>query len=391
MKTPLKPIVCLAFPAWEGNYLKSTVQLMTELARIGHPVLYVDYAYTWKDFVQSLRGQGFASWKRMAGIEPRLRTISLDNGAEIHVLTLPPILPINFLKNATAYDFINAFNAFFIKKSILKAMKQLGMASPTVVNAFNPFLGNPLAGQLNESKRIYYCYDDIGAATWANRHGERLETAFMQKADTVIVTSQGLLEKKSKLNPQCVLIKNGVDYALFSEKKDILSPIAIGKDKKIIGYLGSIDERVDYDLLEKLIAATPQYGYAFIGRVTQPAYQKRLEAFPNVILFGSQPPATLPAWVQQFDVCLIPFLKNELTAGIYPLKINEYLAAGKPVVATRFADLSDFETVVNIADDDKSFIQMVQKDFSHTDIESLKSFAAQNSWTERGQQFSNLI
>ena len=387
----LKPIVCVAFPAWEGNYLKSTVQLMTELARRGHLVLYVDYAYTWKDFVQSLRGKGFASWKRMTGVVPRLRTVDLGNGTSIHVLTLPPIFPINFLKNPKAYDTVNAANVFFIKKYILKAMHTLGMVSPTVVNAFNPSLGNLLAGQLHESKLIYYCYDEIGAANWASRHGERLEQVFLKKADKVIVTSQGLWRKKSKANDHCFLIKNGVDYDLFNQQTNERLPFSFEKNKKTIGYLGSVDERLDYDLLELLISKTPQYQYLFVGRVTNPAYEKRLKAFSNVALMGSQPPATLPAWVQQFDVCLIPFVKNELTAGIYPLKINEYLAAGKPVVATRFADLSDFEAVVQIANDDDTFLKFVQHDFAETNTNELKNFAAQNSWAERGLQFSNLM
>ena len=388
---PKNDIVCVAFPAWEGNYLKSTVQLMTELARLGHRILYVDYAYTWKDFAQSLMGKGFATWRRMIGIEQRLRTVSLGNGAEIYVLTLPPILPINFLKNPNAYDSLNAVNAFFIKNAILKAMKTIGMTTPTVVNAFNPSLGNLLAGKLNESKLIYYCYDDIGAATWASRHGERLETTFLKKTDAIIVTSQGLFDKKSKQNTSCFLIKNGVDYDLFSQQTSSLLSIPLEKDKKTIGYLGSVDERVDYDLLEKLISTTPQYHYVFVGRVTQSAYEKRLSAFPNVIIVGSQLPVTLPAWVQKFDVCLIPFVKNELTKGIYPLKINEYLAAGKPVVATRFADLSDFESVVHIADDDNAFLQLAQGDYSNTDSARLKHFASQNSWTARSKEFSKLL
>ncbi len=386
-----KDIVCVAFPAWRGNYLKSTVQLMTELALLGHRILYVNYAFTWKDFILSWFGKGYISWKRLAGVKPRLSVMPLENGAEIHLLTLPPILPINFLKNPKVYDTVNYINVFFIKRTIRKAMMTVGMTSPTVVNAFNPCYGDALAGQLNESKLIYYCYDDIGSARWASRHGKRLEDTFLKKADSVIVSSQGLFEKKSKENTQCFLIKNGVNYELFSRKPTVLPLDSLEKDKKIIGYLGSVDERVDYDLLEKLISTTPQYHYVFVGRVTQTAYEKRLSAFSNVNMVGSQPSSTLPAWVQTFDVCLIPFLKNELTAGIYPLKINEYLAAGKPVVTTRFADLSDFESVVHIADDDSAFLQLAQKDFSKTNTEQLKHFASQNSWTSRSKEFSKLL
>ena len=386
-----KDIVCVAFPAWRGNYLKSTVQLMTELALLGHRILYVNYAFTWKDFILSWFGKGHISWKRLSGVKPRLSVMPLENGAEIHLLTLPPILPINFLKSPKVYDAVNHINVFFIKRTIRKAMKSIGMTSPTVVNAFNPCFGNSLAGQLNSSKLIYYCYDDIGSARWASRHGKRLEDAFLKKVDNVIVTSQGLLEKKSKKNPNCFLIKNGVNYELFSQNPHVLPIVEVEEGKKIIGYLGSVDERVDYDLLEKLIAMTPQYHYVFVGRVTQSTYEKRLSAFPNVQIVGSQPPATLPAWVQKFDVCLIPFVKNELTKGIYPLKINEYLAAGKPVVATRFADLSDFESVVYIADDDNAFLKLAQGDYSNTDSGRFKHFASQNSWAARSKEFSKLL
>ena len=391
MIKPKKDIVCVAFPAWRGNYLKSTVQLMTELALLGHHVLYVNYAYTWKDFILSWFGKGYISWKRLSGVKPRLSIMPLENGAEIHLLTLPPILPLNFIKSPKIYDTINYINVFFIKRTIHKAMASVGMTSPTVVNAFNPTFGYSLAGQLNESKLIYYCYDEIGSARWASRHGKRLEDAFIKNVDTVIVTSQGLYDKKSKENADCHLIKNGVNYELFSQIPHILPTISLEKDKKMIGYLGSVDERLDYDLLEKLISMTPQYNYVFVGRVTQSAYEKRLSVFPNVQIVGSQPPATLPTWVQQFNVCLIPFLKNELTAGIYPLKINEYLAAGKPVVSTRFANLSDFETVVQIADDEDAFLQLVQKEYSNTDVARFKYFASQNSWTARSKAFSELL
>jgi glycosyltransferase involved in cell wall biosynthesis len=124
---------------------------------------------------------------------------------------------------------------------------------------------------------------------------------------------------------------------------------------------------------------------------------------------GSQPPQTLPNWVAQFDVCLIPFLKNDLTAGIYPLKINEYLACGKPVVATRFSDLSDFEEVVDIADTSEEFIILVKKvlgesrpknqsnkhanndDIPHETRKKRIAFARQNSWENRAEAFGEAV
>ena len=392
-------IVCVAFPAWNGNYIKSTVQLMKELSKTQR-VLYVDYAYTWKDFFNSLMGKGFADWKRMIGLRPQLRKENLENGASLHILTLPPIIPINFLKGQILYDFANAINALPLKWNIKRAIKKLSLESPTVINAFNPTLGINLAHQLGEKKLIYYCYDEISAATWASRHGGRLESEFIKKVDAVIVSSNGLLEKKTRINPNCHLVRNGVDFELFSahieqeKKTELLKKFFpnLKKQEKIIGYLGSVDERLDYDLIENLIGSTPEYQYVFVGRITQKIFEQRLSKFPNVVLMGSQQPAHLPTWVSIFDVCLIPFVKNELTAGIYPLKINEYLAAGKPVIATRFADLSEFEDIVYIADTDIDFKEHFSKVFLEpNNVTERKAFAAQNSWESRANDFLEIL
>ncbi len=394
----MKDIICLAFPAWEGNYLKSTVQLMKELAKDNH-VLYVDYAYTWKDFFNSLRGKGFASWQRMLGMKPRLRRELLENGATLSVLTLPPVIPTNFIKNPKFFDKINAINAYFMVKTIKKAQQILGMDTPspkesswTVINAFNPIFGVHIAGQLGEKQLIYYCYDEISAATWAKRHGARLETRFIKMVDMVVVTSQGLFDKKSEQHFNCVMVKNGVDFDLFAaENPQPLSYPVMGPPQyeKVIGYLGSVDERLDYDLMETVIKTTPQYQYLFVGRITTKAYENRLKPYPNVVLVGSQPPATLPAWVQKFDVCWIPFTKNELTAGIYPLKINEYLAAGKPVVSTPFSDLSDFENIISIAHTAKEMLDSFNSNKQNTALR--RDFAAQNAWRERANALQMLM
>ncbi len=384
-------IICIAFPAWDGNYLKSTVQLMKEMAK-SHHVLYVDYAYTWKDFFQSLGGKGFASWRRMIGIDNRLREVTTDNGSKLHVLTLPPVIPANFIKNESIFDGINSINAFFIKRAIQAAQRKLNMTSPVVINAFNPFFGVHMSGAFGEKQLIYYCYDEIGAANWAKQHGARLENRFMKMVDTVIVTSQGLFNKKSKQHPDCHLVKNGVDYHLFANPtvQTIQIPLTLNNSySKTIGYLGSVDERLDYDLIESVIKATPQYRYVFVGRITESAYENRLKQFKNVVLIGSQPPDMLPAWVNTFDVCWIPFILNDLTAGIYPLKINEYLAANKPVVSTRFADLTDFEPVIDVATTTANFVKYFDAP-SQTDMPR-QDFSARNDWSARAELFLEVI
>ena len=389
-------IICIGLPTWEGEYMKSTVQLMTELAK-DNDVLYVDYPFTMKDLAKGVFSNGKAPVARMLGIEHPLRVLKMENGRSVNVLTLPPVLPTNFIKHEGLYDAFSAIAGWQAKKAIKNAMRLLNFKKTVVINAFNPFLGVHLAGELSEKMLLYYCYDEINAAKWCGRHGGRLEAQLMAKADAVIFSSQPLMDAKKHLTKNPFLVKNGVNFELFSQA--IYQPQEVvdfhkGAYKKVVGYLGSIDERLDYQLLKNNIQNNPAHLFVFVGRVNDENGKNILSQFSNVRLVGAQPPADLPKWVKLFDVCLIPFIKNELTAGIYPLKINEYLAAGKPVVTTNFSDLTDFNGVVKIADDEVSFQTALNDSLDlHTPelIHERILFAYENSWEKRASQLGNII
>jgi glycosyltransferase involved in cell wall biosynthesis len=382
-------ILIIGFPAWEGDYLKSTVQLASELAR-ENEVLYVEYPFTWKDVATGMIGKGKAPWQRVIGKEQRLRQLELANGASINVLTLPPMVPVNFINNEMMYDALMLGNAKRAFKAIQSAMQSLGIEKPVVINAFNPFLGVFLARQFDEKALIYYCYDEIGAAKWAGKHGARLEYRLMRQADAVVTTSQPLFESKMPHAHRSFLVKNGVDFDLFHQEP---TPGKEQRSVKTIGYLGSLDERIDFDLLEYTIAKLPHRQFCFVGRVNSPEAGRLLQ-FPNVKIMGSQPASSLPGWVQQFDACMIPFLKNELTAGIYPLKINEYFAAGKPVVATNFGDLRDFQHLIGIAETKEEYpvlLEYILSNNSSTLTSTRIAFARHNSWQHRAAELGRAI
>ena len=82
--------------------------------------------------------------------------------------------------------------------------------------------------------------------------------------------------------------------------------------KTTIGYLGSIDERLDFDLLEHLIRTMPDKHFLFVGRIMVSGKHRKLEAYPNTTFLGARPPAQLANYVAGFDACIIPFRKNEI-------------------------------------------------------------------------------
>jgi glycosyltransferase involved in cell wall biosynthesis len=391
--TWLPPLVCLGIPRWEGsNYLSSTVQLMAELAR-HEQVMYVDYPYTYKDmwaaFQQKDKGVPLAELRGQAS---RLQQRTLPNGAEVQLLRLPPFLPANFLSSPRLYDRVMHWNARRARKAILEALNQLQWEKPIVINAFNPALGNMLAGQLQEAGLVYYCYDEISAAPWMARHGARHEEAFLATADLTIVSSQGLYDHKVKAAKRCALVKNGVNLDLF--KTDGNRPADL-PTTTIIGYVGSVDDRLDYDLLQAVAIAFPKLALVFVGRIMSKDAAKKLGTLANVHLLGPRPAAQLGNYLSAFKVGLIPFVKNDLTAGIYPLKINEYLALGVPVISTNFASLSDFEEQTAIAKNTSEFINrlgLILKTKNTTEaINARKAFAAQNSWSGRAAKIRELL
>ncbi len=388
----IQPIVCVGFPRWEGtSYLSSTVQLMSELAK-SHPVLYVDYPFTFKDIWTAKKHKNTGiPLDELTGKAPVLQERILKNGHNIHLLRLPPFLPANFLKSPIIYDQIMAWNGKKAQKSILKTLDTLGWEAPIVINAFNPALGNALAGKLGENQLIYYCYDEIGAAPWIGRHGARHERIFLRKVDQTIVSSTGLYTSKKKLTKVCSIVKNGVDLSIFSARGERPSDLPKGL---IIGYIGSVDDRLDYDLLEAVAQTYSHAHLVLLGRIMNEAAAENLSKLNNVHILGARPIEELGNYLQAFDVGLIPFVENDLTAGIYPLKINEYLALGLPVVSTHFADLSDFAGICAIANDHAHFIQKINialQDNNPITISERKAFAGQNTWAGRAIEFSKLI
>lgn len=97
-----KDIVCHAFPSWRGDYVKSTIQIMKELA-VNHNVLYVDYAYSWKDILFNSFKNRYIPVARVLGVRNPIETVNLENGGLLHVLSLPPVIPFNWISSPHQY------------------------------------------------------------------------------------------------------------------------------------------------------------------------------------------------------------------------------------------------------------------------------------------------
>jgi glycosyltransferase involved in cell wall biosynthesis len=382
-------IVCIANPLWEGDYAKTIVELMSVFAR-ENKILYVENAFTIKDMIFGLFGKIEFPFHRVWSNRNRLREIVLVDEVRVFVLTPPMVFPINFLPPGPIYNSFLKLNGKIITSAIMKALKKMRMLDNLInIVSFNPAVGVKVGRKLGEELLLYHCYDTIEAADWIKKHGEQLEKQMMKMADGVIVTSQGLYEKKKPLSKECFLVKNAVNIKLFSKGFNL----EIHKEK-IIGYIGSIDDRLDYELIEYLIQKMQNVTFIFVGRIVDRSGERILRKYHNVLLEGNQKVTTLPNYLRTFALGIIPFLKNEFNKGIYPLKINEYLAAGLPIVSTDFGNLMEFESVIKISKSKQQFLEMIIEELDSDTIEKKNKrlqIAKVNSWEQRANEISDII
>lgn len=385
-----KTIVCVANTPWGGTYQKSTVVLLKQLANHNR-ILYVEFPPTAKDLVSLiLRGQ----WQSAAiilGIKHRLRPATTKPDCSIQLLTPPPVLPFGFAHHhGRLFDWLLRFNARIVERAINKAQRQLAIQHPIVINAFNPLYGYCLLGRLHERAMIYYCYDEITADRYGLR-GKIYEEKFMAQVAGVITSSPALWQEKQTYSRRCYLVKNGVNFPLFSQATAKPRPHHVNK---VVCYLGSVDQRFDFDVVRWCVERQPEYRFLIVGRMVNKQAYSALAGYANLEFRPPVAPEKVPEIIRECDAGIIPYTRTNANRFVYPLKINEYLAAGLPVVVTDFADLREFEKIISVAATKEAFLQRLLTEITN-DTEQLrdkrKRFAATNAWDLRGKEFDASI
>ena len=175
------------------------------------------------------------------------------------------------------------------------------------------------------------------------------EIALISEVGQVIIHSSGLLERKGRINPNTAFVPNGVDFQAYAkatpEPHDLLS---IPHPR--IGYTGVLKRQLDWSLILEMTQRQPGWSFVFVGPQTShedilPAIRELYDR-PNVYFLGRKSVQKLTAYPQHFDVCIMPYRVDCYTNSIYPLKLHEYLASGRPVVGSPIRSVRDFADVV---------------------------------------------
>jgi glycosyltransferase involved in cell wall biosynthesis len=221
----------------------------------------------------------------------------------------------------------------------------------------------PLAKRLGESLTVYYCIDDYAAYPGMDRAAiQGLDDYLTQTADVVFVAPRALLEAKRRLNPNVHFSPHGVDFELFAQAGDERTDIpeeARNLKHPVIGYFGTIGEFVDFDLMRYLAESRPGWTFLFVGYTA--ADVTSLRSHENMIFVGPKPYETLPRWAKVFDVAIYAHQVNRQTTHSNPLKLREYLATGKPVVAVRTPETECFSEFICLADNREAFLAAIER------------------------------
>lgn len=298
------------------------------------------------------------------------------------------LLPVNRIPDGRIFDAVNRYNNSKIFKVINEYAAKLQFQN-IIHFCDNDIYRSFFAREyLHATLYIYYRRDNLQPVSYWKRHVKRLESALIGKSDIVMCNSAELTEyvKCHSDSSHIYDIGQGVDLSTYRADIKYTPPEEYNKlVPPIIGYIGAISSiRLDVELLYQLASNCPQYTFLFVGKRDDVFTNHPLSALPNVYFTGLKPMSQMPAYTQIMDVCLNPQIVNEVTIGNYPRKVDEYLAMGKPVVATRTRTMELFKDYVYLCSSVIEYQTAIEEALSNDSPnlhEERIAFAHTHSWT----------
>ncbi|MBI3616104.1 MAG: glycosyltransferase [Candidatus Omnitrophica bacterium] len=367
---------------WQGHQ-----EIMSSLAEQGHRVLFIENT--------GVRNPRFTDLPR---IKHRLHQwrFSLQGfrreNENLYVFS-PLVIPFPYSRLA------RWINRWLLASALQRWVRYMDFDKPICW----VFLPTPITWEVSREipckALIYYCIDSFPDSTPAAQRIVPSEDRFLHQADLVFVTSQKLYERASRQNREVHLFPFGVNLEVFDRARNQpMEPMEELKDlrRPIVGYVGGVHQWVDQELLGRLARRCRNYSFVLVGPAQSDT--ERLQREPNIFLLGQKPHDELPRYLKEFDVGIIPYRITEYTKNVYPTKLNEYHAMGKPVVSTPLPEVLSFNRrygdLVRIGSNEETFhaaIERVLHENTPQQTEQRIRAAQDNSWNCRIEQMQALI
>jgi len=355
-----KDIVCFPIIDWHFRYQRSQ-HIMSKFAQAGHRVFYLT-----------------------VDLEPLKTPYEITEiKKNVYQIRLHSPIPFNIYRDKFSTKVVNE-----VMESFRQAKSALNIDGISFVQFPTWF---SLVQQMQKKHDMGIVFDILDEFTgFDNVSKSRIkeEKSLIERSDIVTASSSHLMKKTKRSST--VVLPNGCDYEHFSQNS---TRLLSDHTKPIIGYFGAISSWFDTSLVEHAAAKRTDWTFVLIGH-TAGADVTKLQKLHNVVFLGERPYADLPNYLVDFDVCLIPFVDSDLIDAVNPVKIYEYLAAGKPVVATNMLELLPMSDLCYLSKNRKEFLANIERALAEDDgdiRERRKRFARQNTWDARFQKLHDVM
>ncbi len=303
--------------------------------------------------------------------------------------TLDPrvLLPsINWMPDGAIYDRLLKGLNQQIFDELNWAIKELNFKDYYFFNDSEMFQAFYASSMLDAKLNVYYSRDNLVSTGYFKKHGQRIEPLLLKSYDLAVANSLYLKDYCAQFNDHSYYVGQGCDLSIFNPELEHDRPADMqGIAGPIIGYIGALlQARLDIGLLESLAKAKSDWSFVMVGPEDDAFKASGLHAMENVHFLGAKKPEELGQYLSFFDVALNPQAVNELTIGNYPRKIDEYLAMGKPTVATPTRAMEIFKDHVYLAEGPEGYAKAIQEGLDSIGDQAVYEerirFAQSHSW-----------
>ena len=381
-------IICISSIDWDFIW-QGHQEIMSTFANNNNRVLFIENT--------GVRTPGFSDLPRLKErfINWRKGLGGIRQERENLYVFSPLIIPFPYSKIA------RWFNRRLLLSTLNRWIQAMDF-NDAIIWAFLPTgLTLDLINSINKKLIIYYCIDNFAVSSSLAHKVKSTEQKLIKQSDLVFVTAKQLYDYCSQENPRVYLFPFGVNISCFEQvrmQRHPQFPAGLkGIKQPIVGYIGGVHKWLDQALIKEVAQIHPDYSFVFVGPVQTDI--STLSDLKNVYFLGAKLHQEIPLYIDYFAVGIIPYLLTDYTQNVYPTKLNEYLALGKPVVSTDLLEINAFNQkwsgIVAVGKKPRLFGACLEEAINSSgDKQIIKrriEIARQNTWQKKIEEMSQLV